>query len=86
MAEMVPPFGTVIAGQIARESAIMLVKLKRENDTATLRGAIDRIGPRHRLANRWHYDLKWEWDASVMRAWLDGETPDVTVVRKPGHG
>lgn len=83
---MIPPFGTVIAGQMAREAALMVAKLKRENDERTLRAAVDRIGPRHRLANRWHYDVKWQWNATVMRGWLDGETPDVTIVRKPGHG
>lgn len=82
---MIPPFGTVAAGELARASRLMMMRLKRQNDEAILRAAIDRIGPRHRLANRWHYDLKWEWDAAVMRGWLDGEIPDVTIVRKPGH-
>lgn len=80
------PFGTVAAGEMAWRARINNVRLKRETEGMVLRTAIDRIGPRHRIANRWHYDLKWGWDAAVMRDWLNGEKPDVTIVRKPGHG
>jgi hypothetical protein len=41
---------------------------------AAYREVTDKIGPRHRLANRWHFDLGWEFAPGVMAAWL---TPEV---------
>lgn len=38
------------------------------------REVTDKIGPRHRLANRWHFDLRWEFAPGVMAKWL---TPEI---------
>lgn len=47
------------------------------------RSAFRAMGPRHRLIDRWRYDLKWNVPESVIANWLAEERSHL--VTKAGH-
>lgn len=47
------------------------------------RGAFRALGPRHRLVDRWRYDLKWNVPESAISNWLAEERSKL--VTKAGH-
>ncbi len=47
------------------------------------RAAFRAMGPRHKLIDRWRYDLKWGVPESVVAGWLAEERSHL--VTKAGH-
>ncbi len=47
------------------------------------RSAFRSLGPRHKLVDRWRYDLKWNVPESAVANWLSTERSKL--VEKAGH-